>query len=1097
MAITCNNAKTVAVCDTGAWISVVTSVKANSLGIVASSDTVQLSGLGVSRNHLSCSTTIRIGHVVLHTRFVIVEHFPFTFVLGLRDLLALSKNAGVLERIRVVPMPVTCAVPNSFHQDSKSRDVTTGIDESKTDEELLRLGKLQFASTFKFSDDPDSKVFERVWAVLVRHRKAWLRPRCGQYTGPKAHIEVEGPPCKGKLRPLSPNLKLVVEEHLTSQLNAGVIEPSRSPWASPIHIVKKANGEWRIVIDYRDVNKRIKSNRYPLPLIGDIIREAAGYKYYITLDMNWGFWNLPLTTASREITAFITHRGLYQFLVLPFGMCNSPAEFQYMSDSIYGHLYSTGVRVYIDDIVIFSNELDEVIDLLEQVLSATSKGGVYLKLSKCSFLPDTAKVLGHLLSCEGIQIDPTRIQGLRAAGPPSNRKTLRSFLGTCNYLSSFIPDYSEITYPLRKLGKKATIWVWGDEQQSAYETLLQFICDAVTLSPPIGSGPFLIFSDASSHAVGGCLLQQQDHGVVPISFFSKSLNDTEQRWDTREREAYAIKYALERNRDIIRGHRIYVLTDHSSLQWAKDAPQSKVQRWMWYIQQFDVHIVFISGKVNHLGDWMSRSIALDSADADDIIDQVAVPLMTLVAGKERLELPSITQLKSAIATVPADDRVLCFIGAEDGLLYHQRSNKLYIPLQYRDDFIFWIHVSSVGLHRGINSTVRQLTKYVWWPKIHSSVRTFVEACLVCRRNRQPMRSTSSKVLQRPTANELISIDYVGPRLWQGSQWYYVVVIDHCTRFVMTDVTDIQSSDHSVAILRDRWIPVFSAPNVVLADNGATFTSEVFRNFITQDLKSHLVYTSPYYPQGNAINESCHKSIDHGLKCREQSGDASLFRDAVREVTLAYNAAYQSVIRDSPYGTMFGKPPILPGFQSLSSVVPEENRSTELRLRNTIRNLRPHLPAENTLVSASDKTDIQVGDFILYPRSGYEQAAFGSDKVSKYNASWSLPCKVVDISSNQLSVVEYGTGRARKVAKSQVQRLPTEVPSAIQRINWDHIAHQLPRRWKVDLTTLPPVYHQFHHTQAANKDTPDNVAAKMPAISQTTLPKKRRLLKHNS
>ncbi len=323
----------------------------------------------------------------------------------------------------------------------------------------------------------------RLWSYFLKYADAWLRPHAAQYTGPAAHIEAIGPPVREKRRPLAPNLRTEVDRQIDSQLAGGVIEPSHSPWASPVHMVRKADGTWRMVIDYRQMNKQIRADTYPLPLISEILHDIAGHKYYITLDLNWGFWNLPLTPASRPMTAFITHRGLHQYRVLPFGMRNSPSEFQRMSDAVFGHLYDRNVRVYIDDIVIWSDELEEVLELLERVLQACVESGIYLKLAKSSVLHPETKVLGHIVSISGIRPDPKRIQGLISALPPQNKKQLMSFLGSCGYLHNFISDYSELTYPLRTLLRKRSHWTWLHEHQEAHDEILLRLAEAAMLSP--------------------------------------------------------------------------------------------------------------------------------------------------------------------------------------------------------------------------------------------------------------------------------------------------------------------------------------------------------------------------------------------------------------------------------------------------------------------------------------------------------------------------------------------------------------------------------------------------------------------------------------
>eukprot|EP00921_Rhytidocystis_pertsovi_P026403 GHVQ01042597.1.p1 GENE.GHVQ01042597.1~~GHVQ01042597.1.p1 ORF type:complete len:182 (+),score=17.87 GHVQ01042597.1:933-1478(+) len=179
---------------------------------------------------------------------------------------------------------------------------------------------------------------------------------------------------------------------------------------------------------------------------------------------------------------------------------------------------------------------------------------------------------------------------------------------------------------------------------------------------------------------------------------------------TREREAYAIKWGLERCKDMIRGHKIYVLTDHASLQWAKDAPQSKIQRWMWYIQQFDVDILYIPRELNPIADWLSRCNVF-SADHDSVVEEVAVPLLSVVTATQ-LRIPGVTQLKECFSNIPEDEERQCYVGVDE-LLYSVKVRKLFIPNEYREIIMFWVHAGPYGGHRGVNATARKIKQYVW------------------------------------------------------------------------------------------------------------------------------------------------------------------------------------------------------------------------------------------------------------------------------------------------------------------------------------------------------------------------------------------------
>ena len=250
-------------------------------------------------------------------------------------------------------------------------------------------------------------------------------------------------------------------------------------------------------MDFRLVNKRIVADSYPLPLLWDNLQLAAHHEYYITLDLNNGFWNLPLAEASKPITALITHLGQFEFNVLPFGIKNSPGEFQRAVDTVLGDLYGTGVLAYIDDIVIYANDLDSLFTLFEQVLSRLLNAGVYIKIRKCEFILSSAPLLGHVISRAGIQPCPKKVEALRNAPTPTNKDQVRSLPGAATYLRRFVPDFSTIAEPLTRLTKKGTPFVWNDEEQHAFTQLKTCISDQVLLIAPDGNKPFVVITDAS------------------------------------------------------------------------------------------------------------------------------------------------------------------------------------------------------------------------------------------------------------------------------------------------------------------------------------------------------------------------------------------------------------------------------------------------------------------------------------------------------------------------------------------------------------------------------------------------------------------------
>lgn len=517
----------------------------------------------------------------------------------------------------------------------------------------------------------------------------------------KASFAVEGAPVKHRLHYQSPEIKKALEEHLESMLSKGVVRPSRSPWGARPVFVGKKNGSKRLCFDYRDLNKKMVPDSYPLPLLWPLLQEVAGHKWYVTLDLNWGFWNVPLEEESKQYTAVITHKGTFEFNVIPFGIRNSPGEFQRAMDIIFSDLYPRNVRCYIDDIVIFGNTKGEVLVLLEDVLRRVESSGVFLKMPKCEWLQQEILLLGHVVSVHGILPNPEKVSAIRDAVPPTDKSELRPFLGLASFLRKFVPHFAQTVAPLVDLTSPKVPFKWTEVENDSFELLKSEITNYVLLSVPDEQGEFLVFTDASSRGIG-CVLMQIQHGEpVYLEFASRKFTPAERKWDTREREAFAVVWAVKRFRWYIASRKTLVFTDHESLRWKSGCESGKVQRWALFLSQFNLEIRHINGDLNAAADWLSRAWKVDDAEFDDaMVDEMSVPVLTAVSAKPEAEkvsefvpsLPSASLFLKALALEPKENLVGTF-RAESGYRYHERSGKLYVPEPLRDRVLWWFHTS--------------------------------------------------------------------------------------------------------------------------------------------------------------------------------------------------------------------------------------------------------------------------------------------------------------------------------------------------------------------------------------------------------------------
>ena len=400
----------------------------------------------------------------------------------------------------------------------------------------------------------------------------------------------------------------MVEDMLTQN----VIQLSHSPWASPVVLVKKKDGSMRFCVDYRCLNSVTKRDVHPLPRIDDTLDVLSGARYFTTLDLASGYWQVAMDPNDKEKTAFITHSGLFEFSVMPFGLCNAPATFQRLMETVLEGLARKQCFVYYDDILVISSTWEEHLQNLELVIERLKKAGLRLKPKKCAFARQKVTYLGHVISEAGISVDPTKIEKIQSYPIPVGLKPLRQFLGVASYYRRFTPQFSKIAEPLYALTRKNTPFVWTSSCQAAFEKLKELLITPLTLAFPNFELPFILETDASGVGLGAVLSQQQGSGPTscrPIAYASRTLQKHERNYGISELEALAVVWATKYFHAYLYGHQRKVFTDHSALKSLLNTPHpsGKLARWGLALQELDLQIEYCPGKQNAVADALSVS----------------------------------------------------------------------------------------------------------------------------------------------------------------------------------------------------------------------------------------------------------------------------------------------------------------------------------------------------------------------------------------------------------------------------------------------------------------------------------------------------------
>ena len=414
-------------------------------------------------------------------------------------------------------------------------------------------------------------------------------------------------PIAQRMRRLPFQKRALVKQHVQEMLRAKVIRPSISPWSSPIVLAKKPDGSKRFCIDYKKVNDVTVGDAFPLPNIEDLLSNLGKAKFYSSVDLKSGYWQVRMREEDKAKTAFAVPWGLYEFNVLPFGLKGGPGMFMRLMQQVLGDTQGRYCQCYIDDVVIYSATFEEHLEHLEDILGRIRKAGLKLKRSKCEFIVQKINFLGHVVTTQGITPQSEKTKVIDNLEPPKTVKGVREFLGMASFYRRFVPDFSKVAKPLTNLTRKDVSYKWTQQCQEAFQKL-----KAALVSPPILAYPdmtksFRLFTDASAHAVGALLTQEQNGEERAIQYLSHQLNPAQQRYAAIEREAYAIVWALAKLRHVLLGSKFVILCDHQPLKslLTGSMKNARLQRWAIAISEYGAPIEYRPGH-SQKADFVSR-----------------------------------------------------------------------------------------------------------------------------------------------------------------------------------------------------------------------------------------------------------------------------------------------------------------------------------------------------------------------------------------------------------------------------------------------------------------------------------------------------------
>jgi hypothetical protein len=411
--------------------------------------------------------------------------------------------------------------------------------------------------------------------------------------------------------PLSQVELKVLREFVDENLRTGFIRPSNSSHGAPVLFVRKKDGSLRLCVDYRGLNKISKKDRYPLPFISDLLTTAGKARIYTTLDLRHAYYLVRITEGDEWKTAFRTRYGSFEWLVMPFGLTNAPAAFQRFMNDIFSDLLDVHVIIYLDDILIYSDNPSDHKKHVREVLRRLRQHGLYVRPDKCHFSSDTVEYLGFILSKDGLKMDPSKVQTIQDWPEPRKVKDIQSFLGFANFYRRFISDYSDIVVPLTRLTRKGAPWNFDESAKKSFATLKTAFTSAPILTHWVPDKPLIVETDASDYALGAILSMQLDSGEVhPVAFHSRTFTAPELNYDTHDKELLAIFEAFRVWRHFLEGSGIPVdvVTDHKNLEYFSTTKvlTRRQARWSEYLSQFNLVIRFRPGRLGTKPDSLTR-----------------------------------------------------------------------------------------------------------------------------------------------------------------------------------------------------------------------------------------------------------------------------------------------------------------------------------------------------------------------------------------------------------------------------------------------------------------------------------------------------------